>query len=256
MIQRDFGGRWQSIRYGRMVFGGFLFLCAACGGSNGGSGGSGLKIDQPTTSDVYQTDQNFVALIGTSSAPEGSSCTGEMFGTVAPGFSINWENAANSYKGSFIARILVCFGEPHIDWSSAFIPLEMGENRIKVSSSTGMQDVITVTRIADVTPPMVTIVYPVQTGTAMTSIWITFKEPIDLSTTGNGNLIVSNATTAQPIDGTLSVISTHDLSIVYQFKAPQALGTNFHLHMENLADLAGNHMSVPFDATFSSPIYY
>lgn len=119
-----------------------------------------------------------------------------------------------------------------------------------------MQDVITVTRIADVTPPMVTIVYPVQMGTAMTSIWITFKEPIDLSTTGNGNLIVSNATTAQPIDGTLSVISTHDLSIIYQFTAPQALGTNFHLHMENLADLAGNHMSVPFDATFSSPLYF
>lgn len=255
MIQRDFGGRWQSIRFSRMVVGGFLFLCAACGGGSGGSGGSDLNIEQPTTSDAYQTDQNFVFLKGTSAIPIGSSCTGGMFGTVAPFFSINWENAANSTKGSITARIFLC-GEQHLDWSE-LIPLEMGENRIKVSSSTGMQDVITVTRIADVTPPKVTQVYPVQTGSAaMTDIWISFNEPIDLSTAGNGNLIVSNATTDQPIDGTLSNISTHDHSIIYHFTVPQALGTNFHLHMENLTDLAGNHMSVPFDATFSIPIDY
>ena len=248
---------WKSIKTRTLVSLTILLVLPGCSG--GGNDNAWVKIETPTSQSTYQTDQQSVYLDGRSFIPPGSICSGEMFGTVAYGYSVVWNNAANGTSGT--ANLLYsCFIEKNLTWFSLqSTALELGENKITVTASamdgTSGQDTITITRVPDVTPPMVAQIWPDETNpVAITAtVQISFSEPIDYSTLGNGNLTVRDAVTSMLVGGTFSnSLEGSGTFVLIQPDQPLASGTTYQVHIANVKDLAGNPMTAPFDSTFTT----
>lgn len=122
-------------------------LVAGCGGGNDGGEGSGydpslpsgeLSIDEPTTEPTYTTFQDSVTLTGTRS-PAVSIVTWANLTTGATG-----QGAILDYP-DICCFLFTCWDCIRYQWGAASLPLQSGENQIRVYGNGTYADGINVT---------------------------------------------------------------------------------------------------------------
>lgn len=165
-----------------------------CGG--GGGGGTApppaecqgsFGIDTPTYAGTWETDRTSIELGGWAPTPGGpfsGNCPGD------PGYTMTWRNDANGASGVAWAWTSRYFGilGPYCStrWTTSEIPLNAGDNRIRVSGGSALGEAcILVKRMPDTTAPLVSWTSPSDGAVnvpATASITVNFNEPIDPAT--------------------------------------------------------------------------
>jgi hypothetical protein len=234
-------------------------VIAGCGGSDDEPKTvewSGVTIEEPTSADTFVTDAPDIRLKGRSFVPPGSYCDA-IVGTIGPDYGVVVSNAANGFSYRADTK-LNCLLQVNLIWEMRYssVPLVYGANQITVTASvtngrTG-SDVITVTRVADVTPPFVKSVEPpagaVAVSPDISTARIAFSERV---TFGTGDVTVRVAQSGE-------IVATHAAQSVgttdaYLFLPRLKAGTTYELRAENAKDLGGNPLAGgTFLATFST----
>jgi len=177
-----------------------IVMLAGCGGGGGDDAvapppapSEFVRIDAPTSGDTYQTDRDMVLLEGVSFVPDGSSCPW-IVGVLPAGYDVTWTNSTTGSSGG-TSFYLGCLLQVHVIWESYQIPLVMGANTITVKATDAAGNVATdtlvVTRVPDVTVPLVVSVSPVEGASSVpvnTSVTFTFNEEMDPASIDAGTI--------------------------------------------------------------------
>lgn len=214
--------RWPAYRprlARHALIGGGLVLAL---GSGGGSGGSAtgpvippacsgqIGLDTPTYRDTWQTDRATVDLGGYAPTPGGSTRT--VCSGFDPGYVITWTNEANGATGSggaWSRRSGSLLNLCVTNWYAPGIPLAPGANRIVVAAGALGGACITVTRVADTTPPAVVSVNPSNGALNVapnTLVQIAFSEPMDAVTVNAATFTLTDPQ-GRPVAGTVRMDS-------------------------------------------------
>lgn len=113
-----------------------VVMVAGCGGGGDDpapEAWSGVTIEAPTLADRHQTTQSSIDLGGRAFVPAGSFCNA-LIGTIAPGYTVTWRNAANDSAGTVPERQLNCLLAVSLTWQVTGIPLTPGLNPITVTA--------------------------------------------------------------------------------------------------------------------------
>ncbi len=223
--------------------------------------------------DSFETDQSVMHLAGSSFAPANDGCPPATLGgpvciPIFAGSNVQWENLRNGISGSGSSGYQVVefmdtgwftiFSWPDLaGWSTrnaaypAGIPLEMGANLIRVSvddSNTRGSNEITVTRVADTTPPAVYKVDPEPDGIYQFRVVVYFAEQLDPASVTNALQVVDSD--QQPVSG-LPVYDPLKLTLVWRPAQTLDPGAAYSARLTGIADLAGNTMIDPYEWSFT-----
>ena len=180
-----------------------------------------------------------------------------------PLYGVRWENldTGDAASGS---RQFVSILDQRVAWSSykvlpayaqvylTGIPLRMGSNEIQVTAggfnSPGNAR-LTVTRVMDITPPVVHSVFPEPGGTG-SIIAVYVEEQLDPASVSSAFLVVDN--NGQPAPG-VSEFDPLELTVSWRPQPSLNPATNYTAQVSGFTDLAGNLMASPFQWSFVTP---
>jgi hypothetical protein len=221
----------------------------------------------------YVTDQNTIHLSGTSSDPEDTGCPepttfDEAFIPCLPvspyNYQMSWTNSTNGASGNGQVKF-VGFSYSSVGWSTydvtgvtigyadpKGIPLEMGSNRVQVTTTnSGLNGnaEITITRVVDVTPPTVHSVDPEPGGTYGWRIVVYFSEQLDPASVITAISVVDD--NAQSIAGT-SEYDPLKLKVVWRPQSPLIRGSSYTARISGVTDWAPNVMIDTYEWSFTT----
>jgi len=238
----------------------------ACGGGGGGEqppppnegpneGLGWIYFNTPTFDADYSTDRPSIELAGMSFTPDGAFC-GFPVGGLPPNFSITWSNQSAGTSGFADSYFCVIYIQRTV-WN-ANIGLNLGENRIVVTSSDGAgnigRDTITVTRVPDTTPPSVASVSPVNNATNIATsaeVVVKFSEPMDPASIANTANILLATGADPPVAATISY-AFFEATATLTPSSPLAAGATYVLTVTTgVRDHFGNSLAAPFTSSFT-----
>jgi hypothetical protein len=110
---------------------------------------SGVTIEQPSAEQTWTTSAASTQLAGRAFVPDGSRCDAAI-GTVAPGYSVTWRNAATGASGPANVQ-LHCLLQVNLTWDTYPISLALGANVISVTATAADgragSNMLTITRV-------------------------------------------------------------------------------------------------------------
>lgn len=237
-------------------------LAAGCGGGGDEEPAppepwSGVTITDPTEASAYSTDARYLSLGGFSFVPGTYTCT-LIGGALPAGYSLSWRNEANGETGGGVTKI-TCLLLVSVLWTTYWIPLEPGDNRITVTVSSAVDnrtgsDTITVTRVPDVTPPTVAGVTPQADSVSVpltTSVVLQFSEAVDPASIGGGNLALIEAASSTAVPVSISQSADKAWATMTP-AAPLNPGSLYEIRVAGVTDLAGNEMVGVYSSRFST----
>lgn len=216
---------------------------------------SGATIREPTEADTYSTDATAPLVGGVSFVPGTYYCS-LIGGSLPLGYEVRWHNDANGDTGSGQTRIY-CFPFVLVTWTTFHAPLAMGSNPISVTVGLSVDnrvgsDTITVTRVADTTPPTVSAVTPVPDAVSVpqsTDLVVVFDEIIDTTALDRGQVTLVEVATSAPVPLTF-VPSVNQTIVMMRPTSPLAADALHEIRLSGIADLAGNAMAAIFSSRF------
>lgn len=237
-------------------------ILTSCGGGGGDEGDVtpptiySLRIDTPTDTGIYQTENTTVSLSGSSFVPTGASCTG-IVGTMPAGYQVNAYNAANGVS-AYTTFYLGCLLQVHVIWRTAPIPLVLGSNTITVtatdSSGNTAHGTIVVTRVAEATPPTVVSTSPIAGATDVAvnaAVTVIFNEAMDAATINPATITLKNSLD-NPVAASVSYNAvtnqaklTPSSQLAYSATYTATVTTGVH-------DASGNALAVPYGFSFTT----
>jgi hypothetical protein len=243
-------------------------ISLACGGGGGGGNGGGSS----------SSNQGWVTISGSSNYTTESTCeymTGGAF--ISPtwsrccsgsaddtGVTVTWTNVTTGVGGNAYQYVSICwFFRSYLcdhTWS-ADVPLTMGQNLITVTATDPSGNVgkasVTVTRVPDVTLPLVKSTNPVNNATGVAvdaKIAVTFSEEIDASTVNSSTFTVKDSGN-NPITGTIICCANKKAEftpVSYLVSATLYTATVTN----GIQDLAGNSLATDYSWNFTTGSNY
>jgi len=239
----------------------FCLLLAArilfgCGGGGGGGGESGTPAEADvgigwiefTVPDpngtTYTTDLLSVKLAGTTFIDPDARCPGGL----GAGYGVSWHNEANGRGGAAQAG-LNCLTYVFAWWTvdEGVIPLEIGDNRIRVTATDAHGNIgrntILVKRLPDAAPPSVSATSPpggaanVPVNTLLTATFSEAMEPASV----NAASFTLKTSGGEPVGGTVVYDSRNRIGKFIP-AAPLAYDTAYDATLNTgIRDLAGGN---------------
>ncbi|MCX8004548.1 MAG: Ig-like domain-containing protein [Burkholderiaceae bacterium] len=241
----------------RIGLGALAALLTGCGSGGGetATGDDGVWIEEPTAAATFATDQPTVRLAGRAFVPAGARCTG-ILGSLPAGYEVRWRNEASDASMPAKAQ-LNCLLQVTVSWTTADIPLTLGENRIAVTALApdGRRgaDTLTVLRTPDTTPPRVLSIAPADganfVDTAVTIV-VNFSEPVDeISLRQAWTVRVTGA--PAPLSGSV-IGGLPPGEYAFLPASPLAPATTYEVRIEGVTDRNGLPLPAPFVSRFTT----
>ncbi len=214
---------------GRLWLGALLvLLMSGCGGGGGGGEGSSnsgstntralwVEIDLPTTEPNYLTD--FETLNVSGQASFGDLKAFSTATVVQTGITVSWQNAANGLSGTAnqslvfgyqCIPLLVCIRSVDAHAWESLIPLELGENPIRIVArdAHGRQDQATlvINREVDIVKPSITSTVPADNDVDVgrnSALAMIFSEQMNPSSISAATIMLKDSAN-NPVSGSIS----------------------------------------------------